>query len=262
MTNNNHPRNESTQSITECLNLENHKNTPNKHNHWSISHIKTKEVSPELLEEIRKILLDENSSSSSKVLDRGALSSYLVAVELSKKEKHDLLKLIDKLIDNQNNEIRFNRQTITELLEVLKLKSSSQPININNSNSQKGDANMNSLQTRKNIGIENMSGGSISGNATVAGVINKALLQQYFTQATTEIQALLEKLAQTYPTETLSQKAIVAEKAIKTIENNPIFRDKILAVIKAMEMETFMAAINHPVANVLRVALEEYREEI
>lgn len=84
--------------------------------------------------------------------------------------------------------------------------------------------------------------------------------KQNLAEAAAEIQKLLEQLAQTYPTETLSEKAVVAEEAIKTIESNPTLTQRVVSAIKAGTFETLMQAIDHPVANILRAGLEGFRE--
>ncbi|MCP2731122.1 hypothetical protein [Limnofasciculus baicalensis] len=78
---------------------------------------------------------------------------------------------------------------------------------------------------------------------------------QNLAEAAAEIQKLLEQLSQTYPTETL-----VAEKALEQIESNQTLRGRVVSVIKAMGVEALMAAINHPVANVLRAGVEALKE--
>ncbi|MEM9272108.1 MAG: hypothetical protein AAGA80_03955 [Cyanobacteria bacterium P01_F01_bin.143] len=109
-----------------------------------------------------------------------------------------------------------------------------------------------------NFGIGHMSGGEIRGNAKISGIINAAV-QQDLTQSTTEIQQLLEQLSTIYPTETLTQKAVVVEKTIENIESNPTLKQKMVSAIKAMGIEAFMEAIDHPIANVLRAGIEVYQ---
>jgi hypothetical protein len=109
------------------------------------------------------------------------------------------------------------------------------------------------------LGIGNMSGGEIKEGAKVAGVINEAAKQD-LAQAAAEIQQILEQLSQTYPTKTLVQKAVVAEEAIKQIENNPNLKERVVSAIKAMGVQALMEVIDHPVANVLREGIEAFRE--
>lgn len=104
----------------------------------------------------------------------------------------------------------------------------------------------------------NVGGNVISGNVT--GSFNNESQQQNLAQAAAEIQELLEQLSQTYPTETLSQKAVVAEKAVELIEKNPTLKQRVGSAIKAMGVEALMEAIDHPVANVLRAGVEAFKE--
>lgn len=82
-----------------------------------------------------------------------------------------------------------------------------------------------------NFGIGQMSGGKIGGNAKVAGVINEAQ-QQDLAEAAAQIQALLQQLEQTYPTNTTTEQMVVAAKAIEQIENNPTWKQKAIAAFK------------------------------
>ena len=101
--------------------------------------------------------------------------------------------------------------------------------------------------------------GTVSGDVKVAEVINEAS-QQDLAQAAAEIQQLLDQLSETYPTETFAEKGVIVDKAIEEIEKNPTLKQKIINALKAMTVETFMEAINHPLANVLRAGIEAYRE--
>ncbi|WP_293342196.1 MULTISPECIES: hypothetical protein [unclassified Microcoleus] len=84
--------------------------------------------------------------------------------------------------------------------------------------------------------------------------------KQNLAEAAAEIQKLLEQLAQNYPTETLSEKAVVAEEAIKQIKGDPTLEQRVVSLIQAMSVEALMQAINHPVASVLRAGLEAFKE--
>ena len=147
--------------------------------------------------------------------------------------------------------VEAQQRELTNLYEVTKLLAG-RIINVSSQSSG------NTYHQSGNIGIGHNED-KIKGNAKVAGVINEAA-QQDLKQAAAEIQQLLEQLSKTNPTETLSQKAVVAEKTIENIENNPTLKQKIIKAIKAMGIEAFMEAIDHPIANVLRAGIEAYRE--
>lgn len=84
--------------------------------------------------------------------------------------------------------------------------------------------------------------------------------KQNLAEAAAEIQKLLEQLAQNYPTETLTQKAAVAEEALQIIESNPTLKQRVVSAIQAMSVEALMQLIDHPVANILREGIESFRE--
>jgi len=61
-----------------------------------------------------------------------------------------------------------------------------------------------------------------------------------------KVNQLLEQLSQSYPTETISQKAIVVEEAIKQIENNPDWKRKVINAIKLGSLAAFEKTIDNP----------------
>ena len=119
------------------------------------------------------------------------------------------------------------------------------------SNSQNNDFSGANIEGIGNIG-ENI--GTAIGNQT------NYTSNQNLAEAAAEIQQLLERLSQAYPTETLSQQALVAEKAINQIENDPTLKERVVSAIKGMGVEALMEAIDHPVANVLRAGIEAFKE--
>lgn len=84
--------------------------------------------------------------------------------------------------------------------------------------------------------------------------------KQNLAEAAAEIQKLLEQLAENYPTETLTQKAAVAEEALQIIESNPTLKQRVVSAIQGMSLEALMQLIDHPVANILREGIERFRE--
>ena len=110
-----------------------------------------------------------------------------------------------------------------------------------------------------NFGIGHMSGGNIQEGAKVAAKINEAE-QQNLAKAAEDIQKILEQLSQTYPPQTLTQKAVVAEEAVKEIENNPTLKKRTISAIKAMGVQALIELINHPVANILQEGIKVFKE--
>jgi len=83
---------------------------------------------------------------------------------------------------------------------------------------------------------------------------------QNLTEAAREIKQLLEQLSQTYPTNTLVEQAVVGEKAIEEIENNPSLKQRTIAALKASSIEAFVQLIHHPVINVMRSSFEAWQK--
>ncbi|MEG5017280.1 MULTISPECIES: hypothetical protein [unclassified Microcoleus] len=114
-------------------------------------------------------------------------------------------------------------------------------------------------QSQASIGV----GFSTNVNAQqIGGTIhnNSPEQRQNLAEAAAEIKKLLEQLAQDYPTETLTQKAAVAEEALQIIESNPTFKQRLLSAMKGMAVETLIQLIDHPVANIMREGIERFRE--
>lgn len=107
-------------------------------------------------------------------------------------------------------------------------------------------------------------GGGLAGKDQKGGTLydysTTSESKQTLAEAAQEIQQLLEQLSQTYPTQTFPQKAAVAVEAVKEIENNPTLKERIRSAIKAMGVQAFMEAIDHPVANILREGIEAFKE--
>lgn len=105
-----------------------------------------------------------------------------------------------------------------------------------------------------------MSGGTIAGNAKVAGVINEATPQN-LAQAAAEIQQLLDQLSENYPAKTIAQKGAIADKAIEEIRNNPSLLKKVTQVIDVNGINALAEAVDRPLFNLakddIKVALEE-----
>ncbi|MDJ0596546.1 MAG: pentapeptide repeat-containing protein [Pleurocapsa sp. MO_226.B13] len=110
-----------------------------------------------------------------------------------------------------------------------------------------------------NIGIGHMSGGEIQKGAKVAGVINEAE-QQNLAQAAAEIQQLLEQLSQTYPTNTTAEKMMVAVEAIKRIENDPTWKQRVINAAKEGGLAALEKALDNPVGVLITGAIKGWLE--
>ena len=170
----------------------------------------------------------------------------------------------------KDEQIQFYRQNYTQVLDIIKL-TASQTINITqqqgeNNMSEKRDIKIekgnyneniegNYYEQQGNFGIGHMSGGTISGNAKVAGVINEAAPQD-LAQAAAEIQQLLGQLSKTYPTENTLEQMTVGVKLAEEIKNNPTRWQKVINVIKAMGIEAVAEAVDNPIFNIAKAGIE------
>ena len=89
---------------------------------------------------------------------------------------------------------------------------------------------------------------------------NNSQEKQSLAEAASEIQELLKQLEESYPTQTLTQKAVVAEEALKKIEADANWKQRVISGVKAMGIEAFMELIDNPVANILRAGIEGFIE--
>ncbi|MGB3191777.1 MAG: hypothetical protein WBB43_20440 [Limnoraphis sp.] len=108
-------------------------------------------------------------------------------------------------------------------------------------------------------GIGEMSGGTIQGNAKVAGILNEAE-QRNLAEAAAEIQQLLEQLDKSYPSDTMSGRMQIATEAVSQIENNPAFKTRVLSALKAGGVSAFEQFLNHPAASFVIGALEDWQK--
>ncbi|MGB5596529.1 MAG: pentapeptide repeat-containing protein [Crocosphaera sp.] len=89
---------------------------------------------------------------------------------------------------------------------------------------------------------------------------NNQETKQNLAEAAGEIQELLEKLSETYPTNTTTGKMKIAGEAIEKIENNPQLKQKLLSAIKAGSLAAIDSMLNHPAASFVIAALEDLQD--
>ncbi|MFB2918918.1 MULTISPECIES: hypothetical protein [Aerosakkonema] len=97
-----------------------------------------------------------------------------------------------------------------------------------------------------NWAIGNLVGGNVLAN--LSPEVNVA-------ETAKEIQLLLQKLEQTYPTNTPTEKMVVVEEAIKAIEHSPL-KKRLIDTIKLIGVEEFKKLADHRLVNILVAALE------
>jgi uncharacterized protein YjbI with pentapeptide repeats len=120
-------------------------------------------------------------------------------------------------------------------------------------------------QTASNTFI-NAPNSNIGGINTGQGMISKVIQNNNFNveqqktlaEAAKEIQNLLDQLSETYPTDTRSQKAIVAAKAVEAIEQDPSFTERVKSALKACGLEALREAVDNPLFNIVSALLEGF----
>ena len=78
-------------------------------------------------------------------------------------------------------------------------------------------------------------------------------------EAAAEIQALLEQLEKSYPTDTTTGKMALAMEAIAQIDSNPNLTARILSALQAGSIKAFEQFLNHPAASFVIGALEDWQ---
>lgn len=117
---------------------------------------------------------------------------------------------------------------------------------------QKGNNNTMSNITQSHTG----SGDNVAGDKNTTNNYNSQDLKQ----AAADIQALLEQLEQTYPTNTTPGKMAIATEAIERIDNDPKLTQRILSALKAGSISAFEQLLNHPAASFFLSALEDWQQ--
>ncbi len=118
-----------------------------------------------------------------------------------------------------------------------------------------GNVEHNTFNAPVGVGINK---GTIQDDVKFA-VVNNEASQQNLTEAAKEIQALLEQLSQTYPSNTSKEKNIVVGEVVDQIENNPTLKGKVINALKSGGVEAFKEAINHPLVNILVATIDGWQ---
>ena len=84
--------------------------------------------------------------------------------------------------------------------------------------------------------------------------------QKNIKEAATEIQDLLEQLAQSHPHNTTFDKMTIATEAIQKIDHNPYLSKKIFNALKVNETSALEELLNHPAASLFISALKDWQQ--
>lgn len=77
--------------------------------------------------------------------------------------------------------------------------------------------------------------------------------------AATEIQALLEQLSKTYPSNTTTGKMAIATEAMERIEGDKSMSERVLSALKAGGVSAIEQLLNHPASSFVIGALEDWK---
>ena len=205
---------------------------------------------------IRAIEAKDDGSFVIRVDVSSDLDKAAIEESFNWKYRLQIAELELKYKDEKIEDYRKSNTDFLKIIYTLASKDMKFEVNAMASSESKG----NTYQQSGNFGIGHMSGGEIKDNAKVAGIINEAE-QQNLADAATEIQQLLEKLSETYPTTTSKEKNIVIGEAVDQIENNPTLKAKVINALKAGGTEAFKEAIDHPLVNILVATIEGWQQQ-
>ena len=84
--------------------------------------------------------------------------------------------------------------------------------------------------------------------------------QQSLAQAAKEIQALLEQLDKTYPTDTMSGQIDAAKEVMSRIKGDMSLADRILSAVRVGGIEALKQILNHPAASFVLGFIDEWQK--
>jgi len=142
----------------------------------------------------------------------------------------------------KENEIAIYRQQSANFFQIIEWLSK-RPTIIEN----KAESHLMSGNQEFNLDRPQFGGGLIGTNygTQTGGTINNYGQQQDLAAAAAEIQKILDQLSQQYPTTTIVEQAIVAEKAVQQVAANPQLQSRVIGAIKGAGTEAFKQAVNH-----------------
>ncbi|MDJ0600259.1 MAG: pentapeptide repeat-containing protein, partial [Crocosphaera sp.] len=167
-----------------------------------------------------------------------------------------------KELNAKENEIEIYRQNSANMQQTINLLAT-RPIKIDNTNTNIQEYK--NMSDNRKINTRNYTEGNSSRTTNIndQGInvegdyyINPET-RQNLAEAAGEIQELLDKLSETYPTNTTTGKIKIAGKALEKIENNPQLKQKLLSAIKAGSLAAMDSMLDHPAASFFIAAMED-----
>ena len=152
--------------------------------------------------------------------------------------------------------IEIYRQKSTDIVEITKILGS-RPISINNKNTMTEAPKYDQRHAQFAGGFaETVRGHQEGGNIHNYAAENK----QNLAEAAAEIRQLLDELAQSYPTQTMPEKMVVATKAIEKIESDPNWKKRVINAAKVGGVQALEKAIDNPFGAFVAGAIEGWQE--
>ena len=182
-------------------------------------------------------------------MEKSIYSKYKRLLNLQKQRVQERLKAKDR-------EIAIYKQKYTDIFELVKL-SLSRPIAIENKNTMTEAPKYDQRHAQFAGGFaETVGGNQEGGNIHNYAPENK----QNLAEAAAEIRQLLDELAQSYPTQTMPEKMVVATKAIEKIESDPNWKQRVVNAAKVGGVQALEKAIDNPFGAFVAGAIEGWQE--
>ncbi|MBD2254758.1 pentapeptide repeat-containing protein [Nostoc parmelioides] len=198
-----------------------------------------------------KLLLRAKTAATA---DKSQLSAEYVATYNEIKGLPE--REIKLLLAEKDNQIRRLENMVMTALERPSFYSNTQIEKVNTMTNNPGGIS------------QNVSGGNVYGgmqasqgnnNVQTSTTYSSSEQKQNLAEAATEIQALLEQLSQSYPTNTNSEKMVFAIEAKKHVENNPTLMKKIISALEAGSTAALEQLLSHPAASFVIGAFEDFK---
>jgi uncharacterized protein YjbI with pentapeptide repeats len=103
-------------------------------------------------------------------------------------------------------------------------------------------------------------GGGLAGRDYTGDVTHNYEQQGNLAEAAAEIQQLLEQLSKTYPTKTTAEQMVVAAEAIKRIESDPTWKQRVINAAKEGGLAALEKALDNPVGALITGAIKGWLE--
>ncbi|MBD2458480.1 pentapeptide repeat-containing protein [Nostoc sp. FACHB-87] len=164
---------------------------------------------------------------------------------------------IKLLLEEKDSRIRSLENFVNQALQRPNFYSSTQIEKVNTMTNNPGGIS------------QNVSGGNVSGgmqasqgnnNVQTSTTYSSPEQKQNLAEAAAEIQALLEQLSQSYPTNTMAGKMALATEATQRIENNPTLMQKTISALRAGGTAALEQALSHPAASFVIAALDDWNK--